>query len=227
LRADWYRSYLEHLVTRDAAQISGGRDPARLRRYVDTLAECVAALPSDATLLSAAGINAKTLAVYDNLLEALGILDRVPAWTTNRIKRLILRGKRYLTDSGLAAAALQVDADGLLRDGDLHGRVLDTFVASQVRPELAAQSRPPLLFHLRDKDGRHEVDQLIDAGRRGVVGLEVKSTAAPTASDAAHLIWLRDRLGPAFRAGLVIHTGPRVFALGDKIAAVPIASLWQ
>jgi predicted AAA+ superfamily ATPase len=227
VRAAWYGSYLEQLVTRDAAEIDGGRDPVRLRRYVDALAECNAGLPSDATLLSASRINAKTAAAYDNLLTALGILDISPAWASNRLKRLMLRGKRYLTDTGLAAAALNVDADELLRDGDLHGRMLDAFVAAQVRPELAADPRLPRLLHVRDKDGRHEVDQLLDVGRRGVVAIEIKSTAAPRSADAAHLSWLRDRIGPAFLCGVVFHTGPRVFVLSDRIAAVPIASLWS
>ncbi len=44
------------------------------------------------------------------LLQALGVLDVVPAWSTNRLKRLTQRGKRYLTDGGLVAAALRTNA---------------------------------------------------------------------------------------------------------------------
>jgi predicted AAA+ superfamily ATPase len=226
-RLAWYDSYLDQLVTRDATNIAGARDPARLRRYVDVLAECTAGLPSNETLLSASGVNAKTAAAYESLLSALGMLEIAQAWTSNRVKRLMLRGKRYLTDTGIVAAALNIDADDMLRDGDLYGRILDTFVAAQVRPELATHARPPKLHHVRDKDCRHEIDQLVDAGRRGVLAIEVKATAAPRPADAAHLVWLRDRIGSAFRAGLVFHTGPRAFVLSDRIAAVPIASLWS
>ncbi len=45
-------------------------------------------------------------------------------------------------------------------------------------------------------------------------------------SIAAHLEWMRDRLGDRFLTGVVFHTGPSAFALADKISALPIASLW-
>ena len=37
---------------------------------------------------------------------------------------------------------------------------------------------------------------------------------------------LRERLGSTFVAGLVVHTGPQVFRLAERIIAVPIGSLW-
>jgi len=223
-RRRWYASYLEQLVTRDAAGIDGGRDPVRLRRYVDVLAENTAGLPTDATLVEAGSLNSRTAGAYDRLLQALGVLEVVPAWSTNRIKRLTQRGKRYLTDTGLTAAALRVDVRDLLRDGVLFGRLLDAYVTGQVRAEIAASGAMPRLHHLRDRDG-HEIDLLLDYGRRGLLGIEIKATAAPTRADAANLIWLRERI-PSLRAGLVLHTGPRAFRLHDAIAAVPIAALW-
>jgi predicted AAA+ superfamily ATPase len=116
-RRRWYVSYLDQLVTRDAAGIAEGRDPVRLRRYVDVLAKNTAGLPSESALLDAGQINARTAAGYDRLLQSLGVLDIVPAWSTNRLKRLTQLGKRYLTDTGLTAGALRVDAADLLREG--------------------------------------------------------------------------------------------------------------
>ena len=223
-RRRWYASYLEQVVTRDAEGVGAGRDPVRLRRYLDVLAETTAGLPTDTTLVEAGGINVRTAAAYDRLLQALGVLDVVPAWSTNRLKRLTQRGKRYLTDGGLVAAALRTDAPSLLRDGALMGPILDTYVTAQVRAEASASDAMPRLYHLRDRDG-HEIDLLLDYGRRGQLAIEVRATSAPTRHDARHLIWLRERL-PTLRAGLVLHTGPRVYRLDDTIAAVPIAALW-
>lgn len=223
-RRRWHASYLEQLVTRDAETIDGGRDPVRLRRYLDVLAENTAGLPSEAALLDAGALNSRTAGAYDRLLQALGILDVVPAWSTNRLKRLTQRGKRYLTDTGLTAAALGVDARDMLRDGPLFGRLLDAFVASQIRSEIATSEAMPRLHHLRDRDG-HEIDLLLDYGRRGQIAIEIKASSAPTRSDASHLIWLQERL-PTFRAGIVLHTGQRIYRLHDNIAAIPIATLW-
>lgn len=185
-RRRWHASYLEQLVTRDAETINRGRDPVRLRRYLDVLAENTAGLPSDAALLDAGALNARTAGAYDRLLQALGILDVVPAWSTNRLKRLTERGKRYLTDTGLTAAALGVDARDMFRDGPRFGRLLDAFVTSQIRAEIATSAAMPRLHHLRDRDG-HEIDLLLDYGRRGQIAIEIKACSAPTRSDASDL----------------------------------------
>jgi uncharacterized protein len=224
-RRRWHASYLEQLVTRDAAGIDGGRDPVRLRRYLDVLAENTAGLPTETALWEASSLNRRTAEVYDRLLQALGVLDIVPAWATNRIKRLTQRGKRYLTDTGLTAAALRIDTHGLLQDGNLLGRILDAYVTMQIRSEVTASDLMPRLHHLRDRDGR-EIDLLLDYGRLGLIAIEIKASAAPTRADAAHLIWLRDQT-PGVRAGLILHTGPRTYRLHDGIAAIPISSLWQ
>lgn len=59
-----------------------------------------------------------------------------------------------------------------------------------------------------------------------MIAVEVKATAAPDASSAAHLAWLRAGLGDRFVAGVVLHTGPATFSLGDRILAAPISTLW-
>lgn len=87
------------------------------------------------------------------------------------------------------------------------------------------EAPPPRLYHLRDRDGRREVD-IIGEHATTIVGIEVKATASPDTDDARHLIYLRDELGAAFRAGAVLHTGPRVFELSRRVFAIPICSLW-
>jgi uncharacterized protein len=123
-------------------------------------------------------------------------------------------------------AALRLDADDVLGDGDLLGRVLDTFVTSQLRAEAAWATSRPQLFHLRDQDGRHEVDLVAELRGRKVVGIEVKSSGSPGPGAAKHLSWLRDQIGDRFHRGIVLHTGPRAYELGDRIIALPIATLW-
>lgn len=225
--ARWLATYLDQIATRDAPGVEPGRDPARLRRYLTVMAEHTGGLPTTATVIEGAGVNERTARAYDSLFQALGILDVVPAWSTNRLKRLTQRSKRYLTDTGIAAAALRVTSvDVLMRDPYILGRLVDTFVMAQIRGGLAADEQPPQVHHLRDREGR-EVDILLDYGIGGVVAIEVKAGAAPRPKDAAHLQWLRDSLGERFVAGLVVHTGTRVHRFAPDIAAVPIASLWS
>lgn len=225
-RRAWLSGYLEQLLTRDAETLVGLRDPARLRRYFQALALSTAGLADHKTLYDAAGITRKTAIAYDQLLTNLFVLDSVPAWTTNRLTRLLRAPKRYLVDPSLATAALGLDTLAVMRDGDLLGRVLDTFVAAQLRPELELIPSNPRVHHLRDREGRREIDLVVESAAGDVIAFEVKAAAAPDNDDARHLVWLRDTLGERFRVGVVLHTGPRAFTLAERVLAVPICSLW-
>lgn len=225
-RTAWLASYLDDLVTRDAATVGEAKDPVRLRRYLRALAEHTAGQPTDRTLYESAGVNARTALSYEQLLTNLYVVEQVPAWSTNRLKRLVRGRKRYLLDTGLAAAAAQLSRDDVLRDGDLRGRLFDTFCLAQLRPELALSQPSPQAFHLRMEGGRREVDLLIELSGGRVVAIETKAIAAPTSNDARHLHWLRDELGADFVAGVVLHCGPSLFELGDRVYAVPLCALW-
>ena len=61
----------------------------------------------------------------------------MPAWHTNRLGRLVDQGKRYVIDPAMLAALLGFGVEGVMGDGDLLGRMLETFVAAQIRPELS------------------------------------------------------------------------------------------
>lgn len=225
-RQAWLDSYVEQLITRDAPAVAGTRDPDRLRRYLQALAINSAGVIDHKTLFDAVGINRKTADAYEQLLKNLLILEALPAWASNRLSRLIRTPKRYLVDPSIMAAVLRLDPAAVLRDGNLLGRVIDTFVAAQIRPELAVAESRPRWYHLRDKGGRHEVDLVIEFGGGRVAGIEIKASAAPSRNDAHHLEWLRDELGERFVLGVVLHTGPRAFELADKVFAAPISTLW-
>ncbi|MBM3271548.1 MAG: ATP-binding protein [Candidatus Sericytochromatia bacterium] len=224
-RSRWLESYVDQLLTRDAATIEGARDPARLRRYFEAYALNSAGVVEDATLIDASGLNRKTANAYERLLENLLVVERIPPWTSSRLQRLVRSSKRFLIDPALLAGILRVDVAGVLRDGNLLGRTLETFVAAQLRATAAVAESRPRLFHLRQAQGRHEID-LVAEQAEGIFGIEVKATAAPNADAAKHLCWLRDRIGPRFVKGIVLHTGPRVYQLADRIFAVPISTLW-
>lgn len=224
--ARWLDAYLDHVVTRDVLSAHESRDPVRLRRYVEALGLSTAGLPTEATLSRAAGITTRTAQAYDRLLEALYLADPVPAWSSNRLARLVKRPKVFLADAGLAAAAARLDAGTVLLDGDLLGRVVETFVAAQLRPEVDLLVPSARMHHLRTEGGRQEVDLLLDLGGGRVVAIEVKASSAPSRADARHLVWLRDQLGERFVRGVVLHTGPHPFALAERIWALPVCAMW-
>jgi predicted AAA+ superfamily ATPase len=229
-REAWLEGYVNDLLTHDVEQLEESptrrRDSQRMRRYFEAYALNSAGVADHKTIYDAAQVNKLTAVAYEDLLSGLLIAEQVPAWTSNRLKRLVRQPKRYLVDPALIAAALRIDEQGVMRDGNLLGRVLDTFVAAQLRPELAASSTRPRLHHLRTEQGRHEVDLIAELAGERLIGIEVKAGSVATADDARHLAWLREEIGERFVAGVVLHTGARTYEVGERIVAAPIASIW-
>ncbi|KAA1380891.1 ATP-binding protein [Aeromicrobium fastidiosum] len=225
-RRTWLAGYVDQVVSRDAPHVGGARSTVRLRRYLEALALVAGGVVTETTILQASGLNRATAQSYEQLFVDLHILDLVPSWHSNRISRLVKMPKRYLSDAALIAGVGGLTAEDVMRDGDILGRVLDNFVYQQIRAECGVMDVPPRLYHLRNQDARREVDMLVELGGGRIVGIEVKATASPSRHDARHLEWLRDELGEAFVAGVVLHTGPRAFSLGDRVTAAPISTLW-
>lgn len=226
MRQAWFDGYLQLISFRDSLSLGEHIEHRRMRQVLDALAANSAGTTTDTELARLTDMSPRSVKHYQRVLIDLGILDPVPAWFTNRVSRLVKATKLYLVDSGLTAAILGADVQGLLRQFDLLGRVLDTFVTAQLRPVLAARAESARLHHMRQRDGRHEVDLIIESPDGCVTGVEIKATGGPSPADARHLVWLRDQLGDRFTSGVVFHTGKWIYPLEERITAVPIAALW-
>ncbi|MXW42923.1 MAG: ATP-binding protein [Acidimicrobiia bacterium] len=225
-RRRWLRSYIRQVVERDTLGMAPQRDPQRLSRYFEAYALNSAGVVEDKAIYTAAGVNRETGNAYRQLLSNLRIIDELPSWHSNRLSRLVKSPKRYLIDPALLSAVVGATEETLIRDSDLLGRFIETFVVAQLRSEAAVSDLFPQLYHLRDAQGRHEIDVIAEFDGQQVVALEIKSSGAPTNNHARHLRWLRDRLGDRFVAGVVLHTGPQSYELGERISAVPVSALW-
>lgn len=222
----WLESYADQVALRDARLHGDTPDAARLQRYLEACAVSSAGAPQHKTLYDAAGISRKTALAYDALLRDLMVVELLPAWSTNRLKRLSRAPKRYVIDSGLMAGILRVAIDDVLASTGLLGSIIDTFVVAQLRAEATAAETRYRMSHLREHDGRREVDVIAELGGGRITGIEIKASASVSRSDARHLEWLRDTMGESFAGGVVLHTGPDSFELTDRVVAAPISTLW-
>lgn len=225
-RRIWLESYAEQLILRDIPKLGDIRDPLVLRRLLRAIAEHTAGLVSDTELAISADMSVKATRRQERMLENLRIVEALTPWHSNRISRLIKARKRFLVDPGLATALLGVEADAVMSDGSLLGRILETFVMAQLRPLLGLNELGVRTYHLRQQDGRREVDVVLEAADGRIVGVEIKATSSPSVADARHLAWMRDQLGAQFVAGVVLSTASSIYSLGDRLSAVPIAALW-
>ncbi len=222
----WLESYADQIVLRDARLHGTSPDAVRLRQYLEACAASSASATHHKKLYDTAGVSRKTAVGYDALLRDLMVIDHLPAWSTNRLKRLSRTPKRYVVDSGLLGGILRVAIDDVLASPRLLGSLIETFVTAQLRAEATVAQTRYRLSHLREQDGRREIDIIVELGGGRIIGIAVKSAADIKSHDARHLAWLSHTLGDRFVAGMVLHTGPDTFQLANRIHAAPISSLW-
>lgn len=193
------------------------------RRLVASLRRSYASIESwrRGRFVDAAGIVRKTARRHDDLLAMLFVAEEVPAWHSNRLNRLTRSPKRYLTESALVGPLLGVDERAVIRNGDLLGRLIDTFVMQQLRPEVEMSACAPRLHHLRHEGGDREIDIIAELADGRVIGIEVKASSAPKPDEARHLVWLREQLGDQVAACVLLPTGPTAYTIVPGVQALP------
>lgn len=171
------------------------------------------------------GITRQTIESYISALCSPFLFEEVPAWVKTDYNRKGMRSKIFATDTGLMSSILRWDLKEVLLNRDRSGKLMETFVFQ----ELAAQIdlNPGLaLYHYRDREQR-EVDFIVENEQKAVLGIEVKSSHSVSNRDFRHLIWFRDNIAEDSPfTGIVLYAGEDVIPFGDRLWAVPIASLW-
>jgi predicted AAA+ superfamily ATPase len=222
-RTAWYDSYVQGVIDREVRSLT---DATYLRELPRLLRLCAARTPGELNIADLArdiGLSRPTTDSYLAHLEAVFLVQTIPAWSTNLTARVVHRPKLTVTDTGLAARLL----GGRLRtDADLAGRLIETFVAGELRAQSEWSESRPGLFHFRDRDGA-EVDLILESGDGRVVGIEVKAGATIRSEDLRGLRLLEQRLGSDFAAGIVLCTAPEPRHVGGQLWIMPISALWH
>ena len=220
--AEWFRGYVQTYVERDVRQLSQITDLIAFR----TLAQLAALRTGQVLVISTLGRDAKLNAVtagrYLDLLEASFLIRRLPPFLKNRSSRLVKSPKLHFTDSGLAAhlAGLTTLEPG--RDDLLRGALFETYVAQNLAALLEAHL-PDAQFAFWHEQGRHEVDFVIELGRK-IFGIEVKAATRWSEGDLSGLRAFLERT-PACVAAVLAYNGKEAVKLGERLFAIPIGQL--
>lgn len=225
--------YIARIVERDFPEMGRRvRNAPALRRWMASYASMISSTASFESIRDAAtgGRNDKpsrnAVAPYLDLLEALWIIEPVPAWlpTSNRVSRLGAAPKHQLFDPAIAARLLNINADGLMRSGTYLGALFESLVTLCVR--VFAQAAEATVLHLRTREpNEHEVDLVVERGDGRVLAIEVKLARTIEPHDLRHLRWLRERIGDDLIDAVVVTTGTQAYRQADGIAVVPAALL--
>lgn len=229
-RWNWFSSYTQTVTQRDLAALADIRRTGVLEQMTRWVAASTGTELNVTQATSRLGVNRQTFTSYLDWLTTVFLAEQVPSWSRNHLERTVRRPKLYITDTGLATALLGLDASALSsQNSTMSGPLLESFVVSEIARQLDSVNWPGRMHYWRDRDG-HEVDIVVEQPSGAVVAIEVKATGSPTSRMLSHVAWLRDRLDKvepeAFRAGVLLHTGPQTFKVGDRLYLAPIDTLW-
>jgi len=158
------------------------------------------------------------------ILQAIYLLEEVPAWSKNLSKRLLKSPKAYLNDTGLACVCVGADHDRLLKDRRLFGHLLENFVFNELSKQLSWSEVDARLFHFRSQTGE-EVDFVFERRSGECLAIEVKAASTISTEDLKGLRYLERELGEAFVQGVVLYSGTEIKYLGGRLIALPLSVL--
>ena len=229
------RGYLDEISRTDVSRVDGvARNPAGVRRLLESVARNVATEASFATLASdTAGddptVDRKTVSSYMAALARLYVSEDLPAWRPHITSRSALRKapKRHFADPSLAAAALGLMPEAVMSDLKYAGLLFESLVVRDLR--VYGQAAGCEVSHYRDSDGL-EVDAIVRRADGRWIAVEIKLGGEAAVEGAVRTLKrLRDRVD-AERTGeparlVVVTAGGYSYEHPEGVSVVSITAL--
>lgn len=222
----WYKQYINSLIQKDIKEIEQINHPEKMLKLLKLTAHYSAKLINLTDLSNKLDLNKETIKKYISLLEHLFLIKLLPAWHSNKSKRLIKTPKLHLNDTGIVCALQDINTDYLQNTPDTFGSLLETFVINELQKQAAWLDQDTMFYHYRDKD-KVEVDCIIENSAGECFGIEVKSSATLTNKDFTGLNRLKNTIPNKFKMGVLLYDGDHTTAFSDNLYAVPIGALWN
>ena len=224
IRREWYDDYVRTLIARDVRNVTQIRKTELLGDVLRWILARSSKLWTQEELCAAAKISKETSANYVSALQALYVIDKVPAWNKTDYDRIGKMPKYFAADTGLIANCLGWGEEDTFLDGDLSGKLIESWVYHEISAIAESSDGRYAISHYRDKDKR-EIDFVVTDGRGEMLGLEVKAGGRVCGEDFKHLKWFAMNLAKAPFRGIVLYSGDEVLSFGDDLYAVPLASV--
>lgn len=224
-RKTWARQYIDSLIQRDIKDIASIDKLDQVPRLLKALSQTAGQLCNYSQLGGQVGIDHKTASKYIAVFEQMYLMQRITAWSGNRLSRLIKTPKLQFLDSGLLSVLL--DFSNTLAQRKLFGHLLESFVFAELRKQITWAEGEYEIFYYRDKD-QNEVDFVIENAAGDIIGIEVKSAASVSVSDLTGLKKLASIAPQSFKAGIVLYDGTETLPLGSAsgspLWAMPVST---
>jgi hypothetical protein len=224
-RDRWFANYIKDTLDTDLRDVSDALKLVELPRLLRLIAAQAANELVYRNLARKLDLTHETVKSYIELLEIVFLARRLPAWRPGIGAREVRAPKGYIVDSGLLAHLLGANERRIAEDDQITGKVLENFVALELLRLAEWADTDTRQYHYRQ--GREEIDLILESRAGDIAAIEVKATATLRARDYTAIAKLRQARGEQFTAGIVLYTGQQTVPLGDRLWAVPISGLWE
>ncbi len=225
-KSQWYQNYIDTLVQRDIRDLARISNLESIPKILQLAANQSAQLLNKQLLAAPFQMSRQTVDSYFSLLQNIFLVDVLPAWHSNRGKRLIKTPKVHMSDTGLASALLALSVEQLDNDRTMLGHLLESFIYNELRRQASWHDSEVKFYHFRDKD-QYEVDIVMEQYGGGTLAVEVKAAATVTEKDFKGLKRLQSMVGSSWELGVVCFDGEVPLSFGDGLMAMPISALWR
>ncbi len=229
MRYRWYHDYIENQVILDLRDQWAFRKADLLRDLFPYIAAYSSKLNNVRGVSNQMAVAWKTLSTYFNALEAMYVVDMLPAWSHKDYDRAGKVPKLFMTDSGLMgylSGLSMVDQLTAMTPemADQSGKLVETWVYNQLAAEMDLHPRWKMR-HFRYQNKR-EIDFLIQDEKGRYLGIEVKAAETLNPKDFSHLKWFSEQ--PAIKdfTGIVLYAGNIVTSPTKGLYGIPMACMW-
>ena len=228
-RSRWFANYLDLVIERDVIELSRVRQREMLPRLLSQLAARSGQILNISATAEAVGMEKSSAENYLRLLEAVFLVQRLPAWGTTLGPRVARQPKVHLVDAGVMAWLLGLTPEKIAQ-GDPsvltdYGHLVETFAVGEILKQVSWWDAPVSVGHFRTANA-DEVDLVLERDDGSVIAFEVKAGTRIHGEDLSGIRALRHRLGGRLASAVVLYTGPLAYTQEDGTIVLPLDALW-
>lgn len=176
-RMEYYDSYIETYLMRDAVDDNGISDTEGFRKVLRACAAFSGNLINYSDIAAAGNVSVPTAKEWVKTLQTMGILFLLEPYSNNELKRLIKTPKLYFCDTGLCAYLSMWTSRETLLNGAASGYYFENYVVTEfLRMYSYSKSKVKMTFY-RDTNQK-EIDIVLE--ENGVLHpVEIKKSSNP------------------------------------------------
>lgn len=186
-------------------------------------------LPGDVLNMSSIGrtldCDNRTVERYVSIFNNRFLIRYLPNLKSLPQKQSFTRAKIHPVDVSFSIEALRESGCDPLAERSLFGKILESYVVSQVVPDAQWADSPVDCYYWREAGKSPKEVDLVLLRNNKLIGIEVKAARSFSPDDFNGLRALAK--DPRFHRGYLVYKGNKVMRVSERLCAIPLSALWN